>query len=165
MSQPVQAKDMINNIKTDAESLVKDNIALAKAEIQPAAKHAGIGGGMFGAAGYFGMNAASLLFMAGAFAFSLIFTKALDWSLPAAFALGFVCMAVVLLILAGILALLGKAQISKVQPPKAAIAELKTTVDSLKLSLQRGQNTVTANTLARKEIKEVKKQAKDLDTL
>ena len=59
--------DLIKDIRGDVQLLVNDQVALAKSELTPAAKNAGIGGGLFGAAGYFGINAATLLYVAAAF--------------------------------------------------------------------------------------------------
>ena len=53
--QPVG--DIIKSITEDVKLLVRDEIELAKAELIPAAKNGGIGGGLFGAAGYFGICA------------------------------------------------------------------------------------------------------------
>ena len=59
--------DLIKDIRGDAQLLINDQLELAKAELTPAAKNAGIGGGLFGAAGYFGINAATLIYIAAAF--------------------------------------------------------------------------------------------------
>ena len=53
--QPVG--DIIKNITDDVKLLVRDEIELAKTELIPAAKNGGIGAGLFGAAGYFGICA------------------------------------------------------------------------------------------------------------
>lgn len=162
MSERVNLGQVVTNIKNDGTRMANDLVALAKAEVKPMAKQAGIGGGAFGAAGYLGANAASLLFIAGSFAFSLIFNKSLHWTVIPSLVLGFVCMAVVLLLLAGILALVGKSAISKVGPPKQTIAEAKQSVETLKLSIERGKDSVTANQLARTGLAQSKKAAKDL---
>ena len=59
--------DLIKDIRGDVQLLVNDQVELAKSELTPAAKNAGIGGGLFGAAGYFGINAATLIYIAAAF--------------------------------------------------------------------------------------------------
>ena len=55
MADKLPVGDTIDNLKTDGQKLVQDSKALVTAEIKPAAKHAGIGVGMFGGAGYFGI--------------------------------------------------------------------------------------------------------------
>ena len=59
--------DLIKGISDDVKLLVRDEIQLAKAELVPAAKNAGIGAGLFGAAGYFAICALSVLYFAAAF--------------------------------------------------------------------------------------------------
>lgn len=159
-SAVVSVGQLVKNIKTDGTEVANGLVTLGKAEVQPMVKHAGIGGGMFGAAGYLALNALSLLFMAGGFAFSMIFNKAGHMRIISSLALGYVCMAVLLLLVTGILALLGKGQISKVGAPKQTIAEAKASIDTLKQSVQRGKDTVTADELERTRVAEAKKQAK-----
>ncbi len=164
MSERVNIADVITNIKDDGQRMGKDLVALGQAEMKPIAKNAGIGGGAFGAAGYLALNAASLLFVAGGFAFSLIFFDALSWNAVASLALGFVCMAVVLLVIAAIAAVVGKGALKKVGPPQQTIDEAKASVEAIKASVQRGKDTVAANQLARAGLAAAKKQAKDLST-
>ncbi len=162
-AQRINPKQLVDNIKGDAQVITRDIPKLAQAELKPAAKAAGIGGGMFGAAGYLAANAASLLFLAGAGAFGAWFVHLFNWGWLAAAALGAVVMAIILLLIAGILALLGKSQIKKVQPPKQTIAETKATVDSIKASLTRGVQEVNTDARDRSGLAEVKKQASDLE--
>lgn len=163
MAERQDPKTVVNNLVTDTKALVMDNIALAKAEVTPSAKAAGVGGGMFGAAGYLAANAASLFFLAGGFGFAKLFASLLDWSAIPAIALGFVAMAIVLLILAGILALIGKSQLKQVKPPEQAIKEAKVTVATVKQSLASGIDEVNANVRDRKGLVVAKRAAKDLD--
>ena len=162
MSERVNIADVITNIKDDGQRMGKDLVALGQAEMKPIAKNAGIGGGAFGAAGYLALNAASLLFLAGGFGFSLIFFDALAWSAVASLAVGFVCMAVLLLIIAAVAAVVGKGALKKVGPPRQTIDEARASVATIKASLQRGKDAVTANQLARTGLAAAKRQAKDL---
>ena len=59
--------DIIKSITEDVKLLVRDEMELAKSELIPAAKNGGIGAGLFGAAGYFGICALSILYFAAAF--------------------------------------------------------------------------------------------------
>ncbi|GAA1391914.1 phage holin family protein [Luteococcus peritonei] len=163
INERMDPKTLVNNIVVDTKSAAQDTVALAKAEIQPSAKAAGTAGGMFGGAGYLGANAASLLFLAGGLGFGLLFSHLFGWGPIAASALGLVAMALVLLIIAGIMALIGKGKLKDVKPPKAAITEAKKTVETLKGSLQRGVNSVDADVRDRKGLAQVKKAAKDVD--
>ena len=113
MADKLPVGDTIDNLKTDGQKLVQDSKALVTAEIKPAAKHAGIGVGMFGGAGYFGIVGALLLWLCGAFAFSLMWQHIGNWDILLSLVVGFATMAVVLFILAGILALAGKAAVAR----------------------------------------------------
>ena len=162
MTERVNISDVITNIKDDGQRMGKDLVALGRTEVKPIARNAGIGGGAFGAAGYFALNAAMLFFFAGGLAFGLIFLHALGWSGLASAALGFVCMGVLLLVIAGLAALVGRGALKKVGPPQQTIQEAKASIAALKLSVQEGKDAVTANQLARSSLATTKKQARNL---
>ncbi|MGO1973526.1 MAG: phage holin family protein [Propionibacteriaceae bacterium] len=136
MATEREVGDIVKGITEDVKVLVKGELDLAKAELKPAAKHGGVGAGLFGGAGYFGLNALSLLFIAGALGIAHGF--GFDWWL------GFVIMAGVLLVLAGVLALIGKAQVGKVKGPEQAIEEANESVESVKKAVERGNAAATA---------------------
>lgn len=129
-------KDVVKSIQGDIKQLVQDEIELAKQELVPSAKNAGIGAGVFSGALYFVLNALILLFIAG----SLAIWKWLD--LP--IALGFVIMAGVLLVVAAILGLIGYTRFRKVKPPQETIAQGQKTADTVKLAIARGNAAATA---------------------
>ncbi|GAB3625136.1 hypothetical protein GCM10027418_32230 [Mariniluteicoccus endophyticus] len=137
--------DLVKLISDDVKTLVQGEIQLAKSELVPSAKNAGVGAGMFGAAGYLGLNAVSLLFIAGALGFAKLFDAPTGW-----IALGFVSMAGVLLVLAGILALIGKGRIDKVKGPERTQAHAQATVDQVKAAVTRANAEVKTNALERK---------------
>lgn len=119
--------DLVKSISDDVKHLVQSEIELAKAELIPSAKKAGIGAGMFGGAGYFGINGLTLLYVAialGIFALGLPL-----W-------LSFLIVAVVLLLLAGILALIGLRNVKQVKGPERTIAQAQTTVAEIKGAVQ-----------------------------
>lgn len=165
MAERLDPKTLVTNVVTDAKALVTDNIALAKAEAPALAKDAGVGGGMFGAAGYLGANAVSLLFMAGGFGFALLLAHLAGWGPLASLALGFVLMALILLVIAGILAMMGKKKIAAAKQKAAhlqTVNEAKTSVESLKRSVRTGIAEVDADVRDRKGLAEAKRAAKDL---
>lgn len=127
--------DIIRNITNDVKVLVKDEVELAKAELVPSAKNAGIGAGLFGAAGYFGINALTLLYIAAALGLAAL-------GLPTW--LGFLIVAVVLLVIAGICALIGRGKVKQVRPPKATIDQANETVVALKGAVQRANAAANA---------------------
>ena len=144
MADKLPVGDTIDNLKTDGQKLVQDSKALVTAEIKPAAKHAGIGVGMFGGAGYSGIVGALLLWLCGAFAFSLMWQHIGNWDILLSLVVGFATMAVVLFILAGILALAGKGQISQVKAPTGIVDEAKSTLTAVKSAVARGKYNATA---------------------
>jgi putative superfamily III holin-X len=121
--------DIIKSITDDVKLLVRDEVQLAKAELVPAAKNAGIGAGMFGAAGYFGICALSILYFAAAF--GLVALGLSEW-------LAFLIVGVVLLVIAGLLALIGLSRVKKVKAPERAIAQANQTVAEVKAAAQHG---------------------------
>jgi hypothetical protein len=129
MADSPAVSDLIKNISDDVKHLVQDEIELAKAELIPSAKKAGIGAGMFGAAGYFGINGLTLLYVAAALGI---------YALGLSLWLSFLIVAVVLLLLAGILALIGLNNVKKVKGPEKTIAQAKLSVAEIKGAVQHG---------------------------
>ena len=126
--------DLIKGISDDVKLLVRDEIQLAKAELVPAAKNAGIGAGLFGAAGYFAICALSVLYFAAAFALAQVVDT---W-------LAFLIVGVVLLLIAAVLGLVGFVLVKRVKAPEKTIANANATVAELKAAVQRGNAAATA---------------------
>ena len=127
--------DLIKDIRGDVQLLVNDQVELAKSELTPAAKNAGIGGGMFGAAGYFGINAATLIYIAAALGLAAL-------GLP--YWASFLIVAGVLLLIAAILALIGYTRIKKIKPPEKTIANGKALVSELSSAVNRATAAASA---------------------
>lgn len=127
--------DLIKDIRGDVQLLVNDQVELAKSELTPAAKNAGIGGGMFGAAGYFGINAATLLYIAAALGLAAL-------GLP--YWAAFLIVAGALLLLAAILALIGYTRVKKIKPPEKTIANGKALVSELSSAVSRATAAASA---------------------
>jgi hypothetical protein len=127
--------DLIKGIQDDVRRLVQDEIELAKAELVPSAKKAGVGAGLLGGAGYFGINAATLLYVAAALGL---------YALGLSLWLSFLIVAVVLLLIAGILALIGLRNLKKVKGPDKTIAQAKTSVAEIKGAIQQGTAAASA---------------------
>lgn len=137
--------DIVKLISDDVKTLVQGEVALAKAELVPSAKNAGIGAGLFGGAGYFAMNGLSLLFIAGALGFAKLFSAPTGW-----IALGFVVMAVVTFLIAGILALVGKGRLSKVKGPERTQAHAQATIEQVKAAVARANADAKTGEIERK---------------
>jgi len=137
------------DIKTQVTTLLDAVKALAMAwkdkliaRARPKAKSAGIMGGSFGAAGYMAINALSLLFLAGAAGFGALWYKVLG--VFGAAALGLVSMAIVLLILAAVLALVGRAQLPELKKPVAIADDVKAAQETVKAGIEKGKAEVAA---------------------
>jgi uncharacterized membrane protein YqjE len=116
--------ELVQRASEQITRLVRDEIALAKAELAEKGKHAGVGVGLFGGAGVLALYGVGAMFA------TLIIV--LDLFLP--LWLAALIVTVVLFVVAGILALLGKNQVTKAVPaePTEAVASVKADVDEVK---------------------------------
>lgn len=140
--------DTVKNIQQDVTVLVKNLLALGKLEATDMAKKLGVGAGLLAGAGYFALNALSLLFMAGALAFFLLLQPNAPEEpqdptmVTGALPLGFVIMAGILLVVAGLLALGGILSIRAQRGVKQTQAETQATVTAVKSAIERGKADV-----------------------
>jgi uncharacterized membrane protein YqjE len=100
--------DLVQELSQQTATLVRQEMRLAQAELQEKGKHAGIGAGMFGGAGLVALYGVGALIAA---AILLIGTAVEPW-------IAAVIVGVVLLAVAGVLALLGRKQVEQATPPK-----------------------------------------------
>ena len=108
----------------DISSIMRSEIALAKAEIGADAKKAGAGGAMFAVAGVFAFLALILLLIAAAY--GLVAAGLAPW-------LSFLIVAGVLLVAGTILALVGKSAVSKIKgKPERTIKNAQDTIAAIK---------------------------------
>ncbi|MGW1061715.1 phage holin family protein [Micromonospora rubida] len=121
-SEPSTA-ELVQRATEQVSRLVRDELALARAELTQKGKHAGIGIGLFGGGG------ALALYGLGALVATVILLLALV--MPAW--LGALIVAVALFLLAGILALIGKKQVSQAVPPvpAATVRSVRADVDTV----------------------------------
>jgi len=116
--------ELVQHASEQLTRLVRDEIALAKAELTEKGKHAGVGVGLFGGGGVLA------LYGVGAMIATLIIV--FDLFLP--LWLAALIVTVFLFLVAGILALLGKNQVTKAVPPQPteAVTSVKADVDEVK---------------------------------
>lgn len=107
---------LVADASRDMSSLVRNEIALAKAELREDAKQAAKGGAMFGAAGFLSTLAVILLSVAAAYG---LVAAGLHR------AVAFVVVAAVYLVMAGALGFVGKQAISRLGPPQRTIRTVK----------------------------------------
>ena len=107
---------LVQSAMADVSTLVRAEIELAKAEIGKSAKKAGIGAGLFGAAGVFAA-------LAGIFLFITIAEALTALGLPRW--VSYLIVTVFLLVLAGIAALIGMRLLKKIEKPERTIETLR----------------------------------------
>ncbi len=148
MATQPEISDLLKDITADVTTIVKGQIELAKAELVPQAKSVGIGAGLFGGAGYLGVSAASLFWISLSIGWGELYAM---WGVKqfASLALGFATMGVLLLVLAGILALIGKNKVS-VKGPAETVRQGEESVEAVKSALERGKETAEAEAEIRK---------------
>lgn len=130
-SRPVTEQstaELVQRASEQISRLVRDEIALAKAELSEKGKHAGIGIGLFGGGGVLA------LYGTGAAVATLIIVFHLFLPLwLAALIITAACF-----LLAGVMAMIGRSQVKKAVPPepKAAIESVKADVDEVKQAVK-----------------------------
>jgi uncharacterized membrane protein YqjE len=99
--------ELLKQLSDETATLVKQEVELAKAELQEKGKQAGVGAGMFGGAGLFGIGAFAAL--------TACLIAALE--LAVALWLAALIVAVVYAVVAGVLAMRGKQKVKDAAPP------------------------------------------------
>jgi len=142
VSQTQDLKSQVTTLLDAVKALALGWKDKAIAQAKPKAKSAGILGGSFGAAGVFALKAVSLLVLAAAAAFGSLYSAVMNpW---AATALGLVTVAVILLLLAGILALVGRAQIAELTKKVDIGDDVKLGAETVKAGIEKGKAEVEA---------------------
>jgi uncharacterized membrane protein YqjE len=100
--------ELVQELSQQTATLIRQEMRLAQVELQENGKHAGIGAGMFGGAGVVALYGVGALIAA---AILVIGTALEPW-------LAALIVGVVLLAVAGVLALLGRKQVDRATPPK-----------------------------------------------
>ena len=120
--------DLVQSLSQQTATLVRQEMQLAQAELQQKGKRAGIGAGMFGGAGLVALYGVGALIAAAIIALAAVMPA---W-------LSALLVGVVLLAVAGVLALLGKSQVSKAVPPvpQDAVASVKADIDTITHSVK-----------------------------
>ncbi len=108
--------ELVSSATRDLSTLVRKEIELAKLEIKHDVVAAGKGAGMLGGAGFVSLLSVIFLGVAGAYGIAGL-------GLP--LGIGFLLVAVGYLLIAGVLALLGKRNLGKISKPEQTLATLK----------------------------------------
>ncbi len=126
----IPTAQLLTRLSEQTSALVRQELKLAQLELQQKGRHAGVGAGLFGAAGVVALYGGGALVATAI----LLLATALDHAWLAALIVG-----VVLLAVAGVMALLGKKQVAQAGPPvpEQAIQSTKTDVDTIKEAAHR----------------------------
>jgi hypothetical protein len=121
--------ELIGQLTEQLSRLVRDEARLAQAEVTQKAKKLGVGAGLFGGAGLMAFFGLAVLISAAVLGLAVV--------LPAWLAA--VIVAVVLLAVAGVLALVGKKDVAQASPPlpTQAIAGVQADVATVRQGLSR----------------------------
>lgn len=127
-SEPRSLGQLVADLSEQGARLVRAEIDLAKAELAGKAQELGVGVGLFGAAAVFGMYAFGAAIATGIIALALVLPL---W-------LSALAVTVFLLLVAVILALVGRSRLKRGSPPTPAkaIESLQDDVEAVKKGLQ-----------------------------
>jgi uncharacterized membrane protein YqjE len=122
--------DLVKRAAEQISRLVRDELKLAQAELAEKGKHAGFGLGLFGAAG--------IVALYGVFGLLVAVTLALGLIMP--YWLAALLVGAVLLIGAGILAMVGRTQVKQAAPPvpSETVASVKADIDTVTGAVRNG---------------------------
>ena len=123
MAEERSLGQLVAQASEDLTSLVRAEIALAKAELRADARNAALGGGLFGAAAYLGLLGSVTAVITVAYA--LVAAGLRAW-------LAFLIVTAALLLVAGILALVGRSRIKRLRPPERTIRTTKEAIAAVK---------------------------------
>jgi uncharacterized membrane protein YqjE len=120
--------ELVKLAAEQVSTLVRDELKLAQVELAQKGKRAGRGVGMFGGAGLVALYGVGALIAAAIIALAAVVPA---W-------LSALLIGVALLAVAGILALLGKSQVSKAGPPvpQDAVASVRADIDTITHSVK-----------------------------
>jgi fatty acid desaturase len=117
---------LVADATVDISSIMRSEVALAKAEISADAKRAGLGAGLFATAGVFAFLALILLLIAAAY--GLVAAGLAPW-------LAFLIVAVVLLLVGALLIVVGKHNLDNLKGrPERAIRSTQDTIAAIRPS-------------------------------
>ena len=116
--------ELVNRLGEQVSTLIRSELRLAQVELQEKGKRAGIGVGLFGGAGLVALFGAGALVACAILALALIMDA---W-------LAALIVGVVLLAVAGILALVGRSQVQRAAPPlpTEAVEGIKQDIQTVK---------------------------------
>ncbi len=141
MAERQSIMDAIDQVKTSAGKMFSQIGDLAKAELKPAAKNAGLGAVFVVALAVVAATALFILLLTCGFALSIIYNQVLGRSPITALTFGFLTLFVLCIILVALCAIAAWKRFKKVQGPKATIAETKASLGAITDAIKAGLNS------------------------
>jgi hypothetical protein len=141
MADQTDIADVIKNIQADVTAIVRGEIELAKAELMPQAKAAGIGAGLFSVAAVVGLTGLTVLLLGFSFWLSFGYQTWFHLDLLPSLAWGFATIAVIFFLVAAAVAIIGKNQF-KFTGTQATTASTEATVAAVKGAVEAGLKDV-----------------------
>ncbi|KOV81396.1 phage holin family protein [Nocardia sp. NRRL S-836] len=129
MNTDTSTAQLVSQLSEQVSRLARDEIRLAVAELKEKGKHAGVGAGMFGAAGVFAWWGGLSVVAGVILALSLVLP---GWAAAFIVAAG-------LLLIAGVMALVGRSQVKQATPPvpRQAVENVQRDIATIKESAHR----------------------------
>ena len=124
--------ELVSQMSEQVSTLVRDELALARAEMVEKGKKAGTGAGLLGGAGVIALYGLGALFVTIGALLALVLPV---WASA-------LIVTVVIFVVAGVAALLGKKQVQQAVPPKptAAVDSTKRDVNTVKAAVKDGRH-------------------------
>lgn len=138
MAERSRLGDYISTIRSGVPHMISDIKELARAEIVPSAKHAGIGGLGVGVVVAFGLFLLHCLLWAAVFGIAIFFHAVVGFGWLGSMAFAFLTLALISLIIVIVFGVIAFAQFRKVKAPTATIAEAKASVSALSNAVTEG---------------------------
>jgi len=114
---------LVADATQDVSEIIRAEIALAKAELSAGAKNGALAGGLFGAAGYLLLLATILLSIAAGYGLTATGLHP---------AVAFLILGGVYVLIAGLLAVVGRSRVARLGPPQRAIRSTREAIAAVK---------------------------------
>jgi uncharacterized membrane protein YqjE len=133
MTQVASTGELVTKLSEQVSTLVKDELALARAEMVEKGKRAGTGAGLFGGTAVLALYGVGVLIVTAILLLDLVWPA---W-------LAALVVAIVIFLIAGVLALIGRREVKQAAPPlpEAAKESVAADVDAVKAAVKDGRRS------------------------
>ncbi|RLP09795.1 phage holin family protein [Propionibacterium australiense] len=149
MAERSRLGDYISTIRSGVPRMLSGIGELARAELVPSAKHAGIGGLGLGVVAALGLFLLHCLLWAAVFGIAIFFHAVVGFGWLGSMAFAFLTLALISLILVIVFGIVAFAQLRQVKAPTATIAEAKASISSLSNAVAEGVSEARRGVITR----------------